>query len=183
MMTADPATTDPLIEIQNRFVLHWGEMARNWGISKTMGQVHALLYITGREWSAEDIMADLDISRGNVSMTLRELVNWGLVNRVHRLGERREFYTAEQDVWEIFHRILEERKRREFDPTIAALAEYSECVRPAVDRPEGAALLERIEAWREFFQVMDAFYQRFSPRSKADVEAVTRAMPVKVEGL
>jgi DNA-binding transcriptional regulator GbsR (MarR family) len=182
-MPMNTAPMNALADIQNRFVLHWGEMARNWGISKTMGQVHALLYITGREWSAEDIMAELDISRGNVSMTLRELVNWGLVSRVHRRGERREFYTAEQNVWDIFHRILEERKRREFDPTIAALADYAHIAKQEADRPDGQAMLARIEAWREFFQVMDGFYQRFSPRSKADVEAVTKSMPVQVEGL
>lgn len=172
-----------LADIQNRFVLHWGEMARNWGISKTMGQIHALLYITGKEWSAEDIMEELTISRGNVSMTLRELMNWGLVSRVHHRGERKEFYIAEQDVWEIFNRIVAERKRREVDPTMTALEQYAEQASQEPEDPEAQALLERIQRWQEFFEAMDGFYQRFTPHSKSDVEAVSGLIKVNVEGL
>lgn len=177
-----------LTDVQNRFVLHWGEMARNWGISKTMGQIHALLFISGREWSAEEIMEELTISRGNVSMTLRELVNWGLVYRVHRRGERREFYQAEQDVWEIFNRIIIERKKREVDPTIAELQDCAELVRnqahdSQAQDAEALAILQRIEAWREFFEAMDAFHNRFTPHSKADVEAMAEVIKVDVQGL
>lgn len=159
----------------NRFVLHWGEMARSWGISKTMGQVHALLYITGREWSAEDIMEELGVSRGNVSMTLRELVNWGLVTRVHHRGERREFYLAEQDVWEIFHRIIAERKRREVDPTHIALEECAQLLGEDPS-PDALEVQQRLERLQEFFTAIDALYQRFVPHSKAEVDSLSKMM-------
>lgn len=170
-------------EVVNRFVLHWGEMARNWGISKTVGQIHALLYVSGHKWTADEIMEELSISRGNVSMSLKELVHWGLVYRVHRRGERKEYFLAELDVWEIFNRIIAERKRREIDPTMATLAECSGMLEAAEDEPGAKEVLGRIEKLEEFFQAMDAFHERFTPRSKADVEKVARLVKIEVEGL
>src|SRR3954465_6760199 len=108
-------------EAVRQFVEHWGLMARSWGINATMGELFALLYITGKDWTADDLRKTLEISRGNVSMNLRELMAWGVVHRVHRTGERREFYRAEADVWTLFRRILSERKRRELDPTLVVL--------------------------------------------------------------
>lgn len=113
-------------EVVREFVEHWGLMARSWGINATMGELFALLYITGTDWTADDLRRRLEISRGNVSMNLRELMAWGVVHRVHRTGERREFYRAEADVWTLFRRILSERKRRELDPTLVVLARASE---------------------------------------------------------
>ncbi|MEK6239701.1 MAG: ArsR family transcriptional regulator [Planctomycetales bacterium] len=171
-----------LKEVTNRLVMHWGEMARSWGISKTMGQVHALLYVSGREWSAEEIMEELEISRGNASMSLRELVNWGLVSRIHHRGERRDFYAAEPDVWEIFNRIIAERKRREIDPTIVALSQYSDMIRES-DESGAEDALRRVENLREFFEAMDRFHQRFTPHSKADVDQAAQLVKINVEGL
>ena len=105
-------------EIVRQFVQHWGMMARSWGINSTMGELFALLYITGTDWTADSLREWLRVSRGNVSMNLRELIAWGVVHKVHRQGERREFYRAETDVWTLFRRILGERKRRELDPTL-----------------------------------------------------------------
>ncbi len=178
-----------LSQAETQFYLHWGKMARNWGISRTMGEIHALLYITAREWSAEDIMEELEISRGNVSMTLRELVNWQLVYRVHRRGERREFYIAEHDVWTIFNRILVERKRREFDPTIAALDQLAELAAADAQNPQRETISSRIESWREFFEAMNEFYQQFTPQSPADVQSMAASLKsaaptrVDIEGL
>src|SRR3954466_11058149 len=104
-----------------QFVEHWGMMARSWGINATMGELFALLYITGTDWTADDLRERLHVSRGNVSMNLRELMGWGVVHKVHRQGQRREFYRAETDVWILFRRILGERKRRELDPTLVVL--------------------------------------------------------------
>src|SRR3954449_3984754 len=98
-----------------QFVEHWGMMARSWGINATMGELFALLYISGNDWTADDLRERLQVSRGNVSMNLRELMAWGVVHKVHRQGQRREFYRAETDVWTLFRRILFERKRRELD--------------------------------------------------------------------
>src|SRR3982750_910070 len=112
-------------EIVRQFVEHWGVMARSWGINSTMGELFALLYITGTDWTADALREWLDVSRGNVSMNLRELLSWGVVHRVHRPGERREFFRAEADVWTLFRRILNERKRRELDPTLHVLKQSS----------------------------------------------------------
>ncbi|MEW5960826.1 MAG: MarR family transcriptional regulator [Chloroflexota bacterium] len=112
-----------LTEIKERFILHWGEMGSLWGINRTMAQIHALLLISEEPLSANDIMDELQISRGNVSMALRELIAWGIVSRVHIKGERREFYTTEKDVWKMFRIIARERKKREVDPTITVLRE------------------------------------------------------------
>ena len=113
-----PGRSDETVRL---FVEHWGMMARSWGINATMGELFALLYITGGEWTADALKEWLDVSRGNVSMNLRELMSWGVVHKVHRQGERREFYRAETDVWTLFRRILFERKRRELDPTLVVL--------------------------------------------------------------
>src|SRR5690242_4833891 len=93
-------------EIVRQFVEHWGVMARSWGINSTMGELFALLYITGTDWTADALRIWLRVSRGNVSMNLRELMAWGLVHKVHRTGERREFFRAEANVWTLFRRIL-----------------------------------------------------------------------------
>ena len=110
-----------LEQIKEKFILHWGEQGSLWGINRTMAQVHALLFISAEPLSANEIMDELQISRGNVSMALRELIAWGIVNRVHIKGERKEFYTTEKDVWTMFRIIARERKKRELDPTIHVL--------------------------------------------------------------
>jgi DNA-binding transcriptional regulator GbsR (MarR family) len=108
-------------ELIRQFVEHWGVMARAWGINASMGELFAMLYVTGVDWTAEDLREALRVSRGNVSMNLRELIAWGVVHKVHRPGERKEYYRAEDNVWTLFRRILTERKRRELDPTLVVL--------------------------------------------------------------
>lgn len=101
----------------------WGEMGSSWGIPRTMAEVHALLYITNEAMCTDDLMQRLQISRGNASMSLRSLTDWGIVTRVHKRGDRKEYFRAEQDVWQMFRTILRERKRREIDPVLASLYE------------------------------------------------------------
>src|SRR5262245_33307279 len=103
---------EPLHELEERFVLYWGEMPSAWGINRTMGQIHGLLYVSPEPLCAEDIMQRLKISRGNASMNLRALEDWGVVHRVHFTGARREYYRALTDVWELFNTLVQERKRR-----------------------------------------------------------------------
>ncbi len=134
------------------FVEHWGVMARSWGINATMGELFALLYVTGSDWTADELRERLSISRGNVSMNLRELMSWGVVHKVHRQGERREFYRAEYEVWTLFRRILAERKRRELDPTLALLKAAAERVG---DGSELASARERIVALQRFTGLID----------------------------
>ena len=104
-----------------KFVLHWGEMGQAWGINRTMAQVHALLFVAPTPLDAEEISTLLDVSRSNVSTSLRELITWGVVRRVHVIGDRRDRFESLKDVMETFRVIMAERKRREMDPTIALL--------------------------------------------------------------
>ena len=105
------------------FVLHWGEMGARWGVNRTVGQVHALLFVSEQPLTAEAIAGTLSVARSNVSVSLRELQAWGLVRVVHQLGDRRDHFQTTKDVWEMFQIILEGRKRREVDPTLFVLRE------------------------------------------------------------
>lgn len=145
---------EPLIR---QFVGHWGLMARAWGINSSMGELFALLYITGSDWTAEDLRRWLGVSRGNVSMNLRELLAWGVVHKVHRPGERRELFRAETEVWTLFRKILRERKRRELEPSLLVLESTSKM---AEEREELRGIAERIESLRRFFRAIDTLADR-----------------------
>src|SRR3954453_20672111 len=151
---SEPSETD---EVVRQFVEHWGVMARSWGINASMGELFALLYITGTDWTADDLRRRLRVSRGNVSMNLRELLGWGVVHKVHRPGERREFFRAETDVWTLFRRILGERKRRELDPTLLVLRSSVAGVPPGEDHD---SLRDRITSLQRFFSLIDALATR-----------------------
>lgn len=141
-----------------RFVLHWGEMGPRWGINRTVAQIHALLYLSEEPLDAEEIAATLSVARSNVSTSIRELLGWGLVRGVQRLGDRREYFTCKtRDVWEMFRLILDERKKRETDPTLAMLRE---CVAAKSAPGEMAATGERIGAILEFFETLTSFYEQ-----------------------
>src|SRR5438093_13770719 len=115
-----------LSPIKKKFILHWGEMGTRWGINRTVAQIHALLYLSRKPLHAEEIARTLSVARSNVSTSLRELQNWGIVKVVHVLGDRRDHFESLKDVWEMFRIILEERKRREIDPTLRVLQECVE---------------------------------------------------------
>jgi DNA-binding transcriptional regulator GbsR (MarR family) len=110
-----------LTSVQRQYILHWGEMGTRWGINRTVAQIHALLYLSPKPLSAEEIAQTLNVARSNVSTSIRELESWGLVRPVHVLGERREHYESMKDVWEMFRVIVDQRKRREVDPTAQLL--------------------------------------------------------------
>jgi DNA-binding transcriptional regulator GbsR (MarR family) len=112
-----------LTSISEKFVLHWGEMGTRWGVNRTVSQIHALLYITGKPMHAEEIAQTLGVARSNVSTSLKELQNWKLVKIAHIMGDRRDHFGTSHDVWELFRTVVKERKNREFDPTIATLRE------------------------------------------------------------
>ena len=131
--------------------------ARAWGINASMGELFAFLYIEGGDWTAEVLRSRLSFSRGNVSMNLRELIAWGVVHKTHRRGSRREYYRAETDVWILFRRILQERKRRELDPTLAVLAGAAERLNAEPDR---ADVRQRVEDLRRFFALMNLLASR-----------------------
>jgi DNA-binding transcriptional regulator GbsR (MarR family) len=154
-------------ELIRRFVEHWGVMARAWGINASMGELFALLYVTGSDWTAEELREALQVSRGNVSMNLRELIGWGVVHKVHRQGERREFYKAEADVWTLFRRILAERKRRELDPTLNVLRRT---VREISDDPENRAQRDRLVELQDFFALMNVLASRLITLDAAELQ-------------
>jgi DNA-binding transcriptional regulator GbsR (MarR family) len=108
---------DKLSHVAQKFILHWGEMGTRWGINRTVAQIHALLFISKKPLSAEEIAATLEVARSNVSNSLRELQNWGIVRVVHILGDRRDHFESMKDVFEMFRVITRERKKREIDPT------------------------------------------------------------------
>lgn len=104
-----------------RFILHFGEMGGRWGVNRTVGQVYALLFLSPKPLNADCIVETLGISRSNVSMSLRELQSWHLVKMIHKVGERREYFETPKDVWEIFRILVEEKRKREVDPTLSLL--------------------------------------------------------------
>ena len=139
-----------------KFVLHWGEMGQAWGINRTMAQVHALLFVAPSPLDAEEISKLLDVSRSNVSTSLRELITWGVVRRVHIIGDRRDRFEALKDVMETFRVIMAERKRREMDPTIQLL---ESCVREAKAGDESEQYTrEQLEKMLDFTRMVTEWY-------------------------
>lgn len=112
-----------LTPVEQKFVLHWGEMGTRWGINRSVAQIHALLYLSAKPLHAEEISDALAAARSNVSTSLRELQGWGIVRVVHVLGDRRDHFVSIKDVWEMFRIVAQERKRREIDPTLRVLQE------------------------------------------------------------
>ncbi|MDZ4810234.1 MAG: MarR family transcriptional regulator [Bacteroidota bacterium] len=115
-----------LIEARQRFISSWGAFGTHWGINRTMAQIHALLLISPDPLTQDDIMEQLNISRGNTNMNIRELINWGLVERVLLSGERKEYFTAEKDIWKVVTQIVKERKKRELEPMLQLLDKLEE---------------------------------------------------------
>ncbi|RVT98518.1 transcriptional regulator [Mucilaginibacter limnophilus] len=115
-----------LAEAKSKFIETWGKLGSEWGINRTMAQVHALLLISPEALTTEEVMEQLSISRGNANMTLRDLISWGLVEKQHKPGERKEYFFAEKDAWTIARQVAQERKKRELDPVLKALSELSQ---------------------------------------------------------
>jgi DNA-binding transcriptional regulator GbsR (MarR family) len=141
-----------LTPIQQKFIVHWGEMGAKWGINRTVAQIHALLFLSPRPLHAEEIAATLAVARSNVSTSLRELQGWRVVRVAHILGDRRDHFESMKDVWEMFRIIVDERKRREADPTLAMLRE---AVAEAKDPGAADAYTrERLDDMLQFFEMM-----------------------------
>jgi DNA-binding transcriptional regulator GbsR (MarR family) len=138
------------------FILHWGEMGARWGVNRTVAQIHALLYLSPRPLHAEAIAELLSVARSNVSNSLHELQGWGIVRVVHVMGDRRDHFESLKDVWAMFQIILDERKKRECDPTLAVLREM--VVKAKTAGTKEAHTLERIENMLNFFETMTAWY-------------------------
>jgi DNA-binding transcriptional regulator GbsR (MarR family) len=150
------AANEQIKQARDEFVGQWGALGTQWGINRTMAQIHALLMTALEPMDTDEVMAELAISRGNAHTNLKELVAWGLVRVVVKKGERREYFEAEKDVWKIFITVARERKRREIDPALAVLRKCAEDSRE-VDTPEGRAFynqMRKLEEFVEFASVM-----------------------------
>ncbi|TSD64049.1 transcriptional regulator [Inquilinus sp. KBS0705] len=115
-----------LAEAKLKFIEAWGRLGSEWGINRTMAQVHALLLVSPQELTTEEIMEQLSISRGNANMTLRDLISWGLVQKQHKAGERKEYFFADKDTWNIARQVAKERRKRELDPVLKILDELAQ---------------------------------------------------------
>lgn len=146
-----------LAPTMKKIILHWGEMGTRWGINRTVAQIHALLYLSPNPLTAEEIADTLSVARSNVSNSLRELQSWGLVKVVHVLGDRRDHFESMKDVWQMFQNVLDERKRREFDPTLALLKETMAELEKG--SKADAYTRERLKEMYEFFETTMAWYQ------------------------
>ena len=142
-----------LAPVVERVVLHWGEMSSRWGVNRTVAQIHALLYLSERPLPADEIADLLGVARSNVSNSLKELQGWKTVRMVHVLGDRREHFEAIQDISQVFRVIVEERKRRELDPTLALFRELA-----AEDPKTPAHVRQRLKSTLTFLEILDRWY-------------------------
>ena len=186
LMTETTVRKQSLPPAIERFVLHWGEMGAVWGVNRSVGQIHALLYLSSQPLTAEDIAETLSLARSNVSNSLRELIAWNLVRRVPVLGDRRDYFEAEADLWEMVTRIAEGRKTRELDPTTATL---KACMAEAqADRFMDPKAKARIAEMLGFVEMIDkwASDMRRVPRAKLAMlmrlgSAVLRFLPGRAD--
>lgn len=161
-----------LREAQDQFILEWGRMSSSWGINRTMAQIHALLFISPKALAVDEIMDRLRISRGNASMSLRDLMDWGIVRRFRHPGERKDLYASETDPWVMFARVVRERKRRELDPTAGAIRECIGMMPEQVQGPETEVFKARLKGLLEIFDIVDAIYRQMLSTDKAMMDAM-----------
>lgn len=163
-----------------KFILHWGEMGSRWGVNRTVAQIHALLYLSNTPLNAEQISDTLGVARSNVSTSLKELQSWRLVKISHQLGDRRDYFDAHKDVWEIFFIIMEERKKRELDPTLTTLRE---CVLDAEnDRQTPAETRARIQQTLAFLEESTAWFDQVKRLERSTLLKLLR-LGGKIQGL
>jgi DNA-binding transcriptional regulator GbsR (MarR family) len=167
---------------QDLFIRRWGEMGQTWGINRTMAEIHALLYICGTPSCTDDVMDRLNISRGNASMSLRSLCDWGIIRRLHKRGERREYFESLTDVWEIFSIIATERKRREMDPVLETIKQCQQMLGESslgksAARQEAIQITrQRLEGMREFMEVTNKIFQQFVGNAKSGLTRVAKVL-------
>ena len=155
-----------------RYILHWGEMGTRWGVNRSVAQVHALLYLSPKPIPADEIAETLSIARSNVSTSLKELQGWGLVQMTHVLGDRRDHFESKKDLWDVLMIIVEERKRREMDPTLAMLRE---CVAEGEDDKEiDPEIKNRIRTTLEFVESMTNWYDQVKRIPKPTLLALVK---------
>ncbi len=173
---------DALDRSKALFIRRWGEMGGYWGINRTMAELHALLYISAEPLCTDDIMEALQISRGNTSMNIRQLVDWGLISRVHKKGDRKEYFVAETAVWEMFQTIVRERRRREVEPIIETInrcremaAEQNSQLREERKR-EAKVYRQRLDAMAEFLNGVMMLLNMILRSGQGDLSLLSRSI-------
>jgi DNA-binding transcriptional regulator GbsR (MarR family) len=161
-----------LSQPMTRFILHWGEMGNRWGVNRSVAQIHALLYLLEEPQNADEICETLSMARSNVSNSLKELQSWGLVSIVHVLGDRRDHFTAQADIWDVVTTITKERKRREIEPTVAFLRLLNEELETDKATPEAAK--KRIRELSVFTEEIANWYDQLAALPPASVLKLVR---------
>nr|WP_315219009.1 GbsR/MarR family transcriptional regulator [uncultured Duganella sp.] len=168
-MSPTPVEVAPLTPLAQRFIMHFGEMGSRWGINRTVGQIYALLYVSAKPLNADEIAESLSFSRSNVSMGLKELQSWRLVKLLHKPNDRREYFEPPKDIWDIFKALLEERRRREIEPTLSMLRDA------LLETPSNEADRAAQERMREMYNLIELSsswfddVQRLSPETLASL--------------
>jgi DNA-binding transcriptional regulator GbsR (MarR family) len=183
-MTVPPPPADAATQLrtaQELFIRRWGEMGQNWGINRTMGEIHAFLYISTEPQCTDDVMERLNISRGNASMSLRALCDWGVIRRLHKRGERREYFESLGDVWQMFSIIAAERKRRELDPVLETIRQCRQMVdesvigKAAKDLPV-TTIRHRLDEMEEFMKVTNRIFEQFVGNARTGLPKFVRLL-------
>ena len=160
----------PLPPLNRQFVAHFGEMGSRWGINRTVGQIYALIFLSPQALNADEIAETLEFSRSNVSMGLKELQSWRLVKLLHRTGDRREYFEAPSDVWEIFRVLAEERRRREIEPTLTMLRNA------LLEEPGSDAERHALQRMREMHELIDRLVTWFDDVQKLSPQTAMQLM-------
>lgn len=160
----------PLSETSQKFILHWGEMGARWGVNRTVAQIHALLYLTGKPLPADEIADTLNVARSNVSNSIRELQAWNLVKLVHVMGERRDHFECSTDIWELSRTIVRERQERELMPTMAMLRELLNHPEIMLDG------MERANRMREMLVMLETLTVWSDEMLRLDTETLTKVL-------
>ncbi|MEK6675046.1 MAG: MarR family transcriptional regulator [Planctomycetota bacterium] len=167
---------------KNLFIRRWGEMAASWGISRTMAEIHALLYLSPEPLCTDDIMDRLAVSRGSASMNLRELSNWGLITRTHQRGDRKEYFEAEKDVWLMFETITRERRRREVQPIVETIQrcktmiDENKAALSATQRREAETFQKSLANIAEFSEMMNAMFNLMVKASRSGLKPALKLL-------
>ena len=147
-----------LTPVMQKYILHWGEMGTRWGVNRTVAQIHALLFLASNPLNAEEIADTLGVARSNVSTSLKELQSWGLVKITHVMGDRRDHFESQKELWDIFLVIIEERKKREIDPTLTMLRD---CVLESEkDSKTPDDVKTRMRNTLEFMELLSGWYEQ-----------------------
>lgn len=156
-----------LSPVAERYVLHWGEMGSRWGVNRSVAQIHALLFLSERPLNADEIAETLNIARSNVSTSIKELLSWRLISVVHVMGDRRDYFEAQSDTWDLFFTIVEERKQREIDPTIEVLRKLMAMAEDDGETPQ--AVKKKLSAMLEMMETMSGWYEQVRKLPRASL--------------